>query len=313
MQQNLQQYDTLTMQQFVPPVSAYKHQTLQLPWPARPLAHNFIDAPLAPPHLSHSRFAPIATKFLATACRPIPSLAPSSQSRVRTTPNRPRKLLPATASHAVSKPIVVASLGDRWLAGLLERLKIGRVQALGKAGHCDSLESLLGQEGASWLLASIALPSIALPSASSGTPLGCSILQTTAPNIAHVLGTIVYADLAFSHQVCFKLNDETVTALLDYHDSVHSTAMTAKWTNDREATAATLQVQERSRQAIHDFVFYTGKGCLEETGADGSGELCRTGPEEVKSAILALFQRFPPIVACPVREGSSQLEAMYSH
>lgn len=217
---------------------------------------------------------------------------------MRTTPKRPWKLLPATASHAVSKPMVVANIGDRWLAGLLERLKIGRMQVLGRVGHYDSLESLLGEEGASRLLASKALPS-----ASSGTPSGCSILQATVLNIVHVLGMIVYADLAFSHQVCFKLNGETVTALLNYHDDVHCTAMTAKWNSDREATAATLEMQEDCRRATHDFVFYTGKGCLKEIRADDSGEPYRTGSEDVKSAVLALFQRFPPIVTCSVGEG----------
>jgi hypothetical protein len=214
------------------------------------------------------------------------------------------KLLPASADRALPRSIVVSRHDDEWLAGLLKRLKI-------KSKHRNTaldrviLEELLGKKEALWTLASVMLPLT-----SSGATLDHPSLETPAPAMLHVVGSIVYVDLVVRQEVCFKLTDETIAIFLDYHERVHCPAVTANMTNDSATEAYILAMKDWFRQAIKEFLFYTGKGCLEGTEDDGSGELCWTQPAKVKSAILALFQHPPPMSKSSTSDGTSRLDTI---
>lgn len=232
--------------------------------------------------------------------RPVPSTL-TKRTHAKASRKNVQKLFPAAAGHAISKPKVVACHGNEWLAGLLNRLeRKKKSQRRFKGTHSERLQGLLGQDGASWLLASIMLPLT-----TSGIPSSLGIWEKTAPSIIPISGTIVFVDLANALEVCFRLNDQTIAALWDYHDSIHCTVVTADISNNDEAALAKLKMKENFRRATRDFVFRTRLDCLEGTEEDGSGELCSGWPENVKSAILALFQR---IISHPVSEGAPQSE-----
>jgi hypothetical protein len=214
------------------------------------------------------------------------------------------KLLPTPANRTVSRPIVVSWHDDRWLAGLLRQLKT-------KSWHCTTakhrgiLEDLLGNKEASWTLAFITLPP-----RPGDVALNHPGLEATATTIVHIGGTIVFVDLVESQKVCFKLTEETIETLLDYYEKVHCPAITANMVNDSATDANVLVLKERFRQALEEFFFYTGKGCLMSTEDDGSGELCCTQPAKVKLAILALFKYPPPRPKFSIGEDTSPSEAI---
>lgn len=304
MQDSMQQDVTLTMQQYMLISNDHLHFQPQRPWLSQPLERSSFCSLFASANVSHDGLARNQGLGLRQEQGRPSTLARTKSARARMTRKGPQKLFPATASQVTPKPTVVACHGNEWLADLLQRLKKkNKLQVCGKGTPRERLEGLLGQDGASWLLASVTLPET-----TSDTPSLHSVLETIAPCMIHISGTIVYADLADSQEVFFKLNDQTVAALWDYHDSVHCIAMTADMFNDGEAALARLKMKEHFRQATNDFTFRTGVGCLEETEADGSGELCWVRPEKVKSAILALFQYLPPKMRHPVSEGTSQSE-----
>lgn len=216
------------------------------------------------------------------------------------------KLLPASVSRTVPRPTVVSHQDDKWLAGLLKRLKV-KSWHRNAAAHHGILQRLLGENEASWTLASITLPPTL-----NDTTLDYPSLETTATTMVHITASIVYVDLVFREEVCFKLTDETIATLLDYHEKVHCPAVTANMTNDSETEAYILAMKDCFRQAINKFFFYTGKGCLEGTEDDGSGELCWTRPAKVKSAILALFQHPPPMSKSSTSDETSRLDTIGS-
>lgn len=296
----MQQGNTFTTQHFMPISSDYLPFQPQKTWQCQPEQDFFYALP-ALANASPDGIAPVTVRGPDLAQgRPVP-LALPRPTRAKANGKNPQKLLPVAKGQATSKPIVVACYGNEWLAGLLQRLKWkNKSQVCSRGTHSERLQGLLGQDGASWLLASVMLPST-----TSGIPSSLGIWEKTAPSIIPISGTIVFADLTNTLEVCFKLNDQTIAALWDYHDSIHCTVVTAGISNDDEAALAKLKMKENFRRATRDFVFRTGLDCLEETEADGSGELCSVGPEKVKSAILALFQQ---ATSHPISEGASQSE-----
>jgi hypothetical protein len=259
-------------------------------WMSDHPTQDYLNELLVPPNVLPNGSHLTALQRPVSACQsnqlPL-SLIPTHKSPGTKQKSLP-KLLPAPTDRAVSRPVVASCHNDKWLARLLRQLNI-------KSWHCNTenhrgiLEDLLGKEEASWMLASITLP-LTLRDAALNHPGP----EATATTIIHIVGSIVSVDLVESQEVCFKLTDETITTLLDYYEDVHCPAVTANMVNDSVTDANGLVMKERFRQALDRFFFCASKECLKETENDGSGELCRTQPAEVKSAILALFHITPP-------------------
>jgi hypothetical protein len=210
------------------------------------------------------------------------------------------KLLPSSAkfSVATSTPIVVSCIGDKWLAKLLKRLDHIKKRNDRVLEHRNILANLLGDSEAIWILASIMLPA---------TPDDGFLNDSESPDeapiaeeIIHIRGKVIYVDLVECQEVCFKLTDETIEALLDYHDKVHCTNLRANSITCNDIEARLEKIKNEYHRAIHAFVFRTEKGYLQEMQGDGAGELSFGCPEKAKGAIMALFKPLPEILAPPM-------------
>jgi hypothetical protein len=222
------------------------------------------------------------------------------------------KLLPSSAkfSVATSTPIVVSCLGNKWLAELLKRLnhikqRNGRVPE-----HRTILADLLGGSEAIWTLASIMLP--AAPDDGFLDDPESPVEAPIAEEIIHIRGKVIYVDLVYCQEVCFKLTDETIEALLCYHDKVHCTNLRTNGFTYNDIDARLEKAKNDYHRAIHAFVFRTDMEWLREMQCDGSGELSFGLPEEAKRAIMALFKPLSDIVAPPM-DINTLLPVLKSH
>lgn len=172
------------------------------------------------------------------------------------------KLLPASAklSVATSTPIVVSCLGDKWLAKLLKRLKKIRRRDGKVTEHRTILADLLGGSEAIWILASIML--LAAPDVKPLEHSDLSVKAPTESRVIHIRGKVLYVDLVECQEVCFKLTDETIEALLDYYDEVHCANLSGITYNDIEARLE--KAKNEYHRAIHAFVLRIKKQCLQE-------------------------------------------------
>lgn len=93
----------------------------------------------------------------------------------------------------------------------------------------------------------------------------------TANEVIHIRGKVIYVDLVECHEVCFKLTDETIEALLDYHDKVHCTNLKTSGITYNDIEAHLEKAKNEYHRAIHAFVFRTKKECLQEIEDDGWG------------------------------------------
>lgn len=204
------------------------------------------------------------------------------------------KLLPAFAKGSVTTctPIVVSELGDKWLAKLLSRLKKIRRPSDKTAEHHNILANLLSGGEAIWSLASIML--LAAPDDDRLDDTDLLVQLHAATEVAHVIrGKVVYVDLVNCQEVCFKLIDETIEALLHYHDRVHCKNLMMSAITYDDIDARLEKAKNQYHQAIHAFTFRTKKECLEGMQDRGSGKLRVGYSKEAKSAIMALFKPLP--------------------
>lgn len=247
---------------------------------------------------SNFEYLPAATQdFLSIHRLPPPQELSAQQPAKGKASRRLPKLLPASAklSIARSTPIVVSCLGNKWLANLLKRLKKIHQRYDKVMEHRTILADILGGSEAIWILSSIMLP--AVPDVESLEHSDQSIESTTKSRIIHIRGKVLYVDLLDCQEVCFKLTDETIEALLGYHDEVHCTNLKTKGIDYNDVEARLEKAKNEYHRAIHAFIFRTKKQCLQEMQDDGSGELSFGRPRKAKTAIMALFKPLPEILA----------------
>jgi hypothetical protein len=210
------------------------------------------------------------------------------------------KLLPAFAKGSVTTctPIVVSELGDKWLAKLLKRLKKIRQPSDKTAEHHNILANLLSGGEAIWSLASIML--LAAPDDDRLDDTDLLVQSHAATEVVHVIrGKVVYVDLVDCQEVCFKLIDETIEALLHYHDRVHCKNLVASAITYDDIDARLEKARNQYHEAIHAFTFRTRKQCLEGMQDHGSGNLGVGCSKQAKDAIMALFKPLPEASAPP--------------
>ncbi|KAM0714579.1 hypothetical protein Q7P37_009875 [Cladosporium fusiforme] len=240
---------------------------------------------------------PAATQGFRSVHRLPPPQELSAQQHAKgKASSRLSKLLPASAklSIASSTPIVVSCLGNKWLANLLKRLKKIHRRDDKAMEHRTILADLLGGGEAIWVLASIMLP--AVPDVESLEHSDQSVESTTESRVIHIRGKVLYVDLLDCQEVCFKLTDETIEALLGYHDEVHCTNLKTSGIDYNDVEARLEMAKNEYHRAIHAFTFRINKQCLQEMQDDGSGELSFGRPGEAKTAIMALFKPLPEIL-----------------
>jgi len=108
--------------------------------------------------------------------------------------------------------------------------------------------------------------------------------------LLHVEAYVVHVDMVSQNEVAFKLNPETIEALVEYHKEIYSVDTAAKhpytWSEKEQQLK---KLQEEFVQAANKFVYRTSATALEGLEEDGAGELLTGRSEEVKSAISNLF------------------------
>ena len=122
--------------------------------------------------------------------------------------------------------------------------------------------------------------------------------------LLHIEAYVVHVDMVSQNEVAFKLTQDTIDSLVEYHKDIFSVDTSANTWNWSEKEAQLKKLQEDFVQAANKFVFRTVATALEGLEEDGAGELLSGGADEVKPQIMNLFLPLlppPPRVAEVVR------------
>ena len=122
--------------------------------------------------------------------------------------------------------------------------------------------------------------------------------------LLHIEAYVVHVDMVSQNEVAFKLTQDTIDSLVDYHKDIFSVDTSANTWNWSEKEVQLKKLQEDFVQAANKFVFRTIATALEGLEEDGAGELLSGGADEVKSQIMGLFLPLlppPPRIAEVVR------------
>ncbi|RMZ75605.1 hypothetical protein DV737_g5216, partial [Chaetothyriales sp. CBS 132003] len=107
--------------------------------------------------------------------------------------------------------------------------------------------------------------------------------------LLHVEAYVVHIDMVSQNEVAFKLTQDTIDSLVEYHKEIYSidtAANTWSW-NDKDQQLKKLQ--EDFVQAANKFVYRTSALALEGMEEDGAGELLCGRSDDVRTAIMNLF------------------------
>ena len=208
----------------------------------------------------------------------------------------PLQLLPATAqAFAKRSPpsIVLNSKVEPWLTQTLKRVNKIKRPLNSVPQHFRCLTETLGHDNAMWALCSIMLPKA--PDSElrrDSDPLVEGLFNF---QLLHVEAYVVHVDMVSQNEVAFKLTNDTIDMLIEYHKEIFSvdTAATTPW-DWPEKDAQLKKLQDEFVQAANRFVFRTGVRALEGMEEDGAGELLEGRSLEVQTAITNLFSPLMP-------------------
>ena len=137
--------------------------------------------------------------------------------------------------------------------------------------------------------------------------------------LLHMEAYVVHVDMVSQNEVAFKLTQDTIEALVEYHKDIYSVDKSASTWNWPEKEVQLKRLQEDFVQAANKFVFRTVATALEGLEEDGGGELLSGGADEVKSQIMNLFlpllpppPRVPDVVRpAPILPSSTGAESWW--
>jgi hypothetical protein len=230
----------------------------------------------------------------------------------------PVQLLPASAAafapRASSVNVVLGSKVEPWLTQTLKRINRVKRPLNSVPQHQRCLTETLSSPNAIWTLASIMLPKV--PEADMPQDPTEHIFNH---QLIHLEAYIVHVDIVLRNEVAFKLNTDTIDALVEYHREVHcvdAKANTYEWSEKEQQCK---KLHDDFVQAINKFVYRTHVSALEGLEEDGVGELLCGKSEEVKTNVFNLMKPLlppPPRVIDVVRQPpllpSSPASAMWS-
>jgi len=107
--------------------------------------------------------------------------------------------------------------------------------------------------------------------------------------LLHIQAYVVHIDLVLSNEIAFKLSQDTIKELIDYHKNVYLEDCKAKSWHWTEKEAQAKKLHNNFIQTVNKYVFRTDAIALEGMEDDGSGELLCGGSLEVKNAVLGFF------------------------
>ncbi|KAB8343027.1 hypothetical protein FH972_022621 [Carpinus fangiana] len=217
----------------------------------------------------------------------------------------PLTLLPASAqafAPRAAPTIVLNTRVETWLTQTLKRVNRVRRPLNSTTQHYRCLTETLSGPNAIWTLASLMVPKA--PDADLRKDPNSLVEAIFNYQLLHVEAYVVHVDMVSQHEIAFKLTQDSIDALIEYHTDVYSVdtaASTWDW-SDKDQQLKKLQAD--FKQAINRFVYRTHVRALEGLEDEGAGELLEGRSEEVKSAITGLFL---PLLPPPPR----MVEAIY--
>lgn len=202
----------------------------------------------------------------------------------------PVTLLPASAAafRPRSAPnIVLGSRPETWLTQTLKRVNKVKRPLNNVNQHSRCLNELLDGPSALWSLAAIMLPKT--PDADLKKDSNPLVEALFNYQMLSIEAYVVHVDMVSAHEIAFKLTQDTIDTLVEYHTdvfSVDTSANTWKWP---EKESHLRKLQDEFKQAINKYVYRTDAKALEGLEEDGSGELLQGRSQEVKDAITGFF------------------------
>ena len=206
-------------------------------------------------------------------------------------PKMPVTLLPASAAAFAPRGqpnIVLNSKVEPWLTATLKRINRIKRPLNSVPQHTRCLTETLSAPTAIWTLCSLMLPKA--PEADLRRDDNPLVEALCNYQLMHVEAYVVHVDMVSQNEVAFKLSQDTIDALIEFHHDVFSpdAAASTPWEwADKEAQLKKLH--EDFVQATNRFVHRAAATALEGLEEDGGGELLSGGADEVKAQILSLF------------------------
>jgi hypothetical protein len=207
----------------------------------------------------------------------------------------PINLLPASAAAFAprSNPtIVLNSKVESWLTQTLKRINKIKRPLNSVPQHYRCLTETLSGANAIWTLCSMMLPR--KPDAELVKDSNPLVEAMFNYQVLHMEAYVVHVDMVSQHEVAFKLTPETIESLVEYHKDIYSVDVSANTWTWAEKEVQLKKLQEEFVQAVNRFVFRTGVRALEGLEEDGAGEFLDGRSEDVKNAIMGLFQPLLP-------------------
>lgn len=207
----------------------------------------------------------------------------------------PIQLLPASAAAFAPRSapnIVLNSKVEPWLTQTLKRINRIKRPLNSVPQHQRCLTETLSGAAALWTLCSIMLPKA--PDSELRRDSNPLVEAMFNYQLIHVEAYVVHVDMVSQHEVAFKLTQDTIDTLVEYHKDIYSVDMAASTWSWAEKEVQVKKLKEEFIQAVNRFVFRTGVRALEGLEEDGAGELLDGRSEVVKDSIMGLFQPLLP-------------------
>ena len=202
----------------------------------------------------------------------------------------PVTLLPASAAAFAPRGapnVVLNSKVEPWLTATLKRINRIKRPLNSVPQHQRCLTETLSASTAIWTLCSIMLPKA--PDSELRRDDNPLIEALFNYQLLHIEAYVVHVDMVSQNEVAFKLTQDTIDGLIEYHKEIFSVDASANTWNWSEKETQLKKLQEDFVQAINKFVFRTISTALEGLEEDGGGELLSGGADEVKAQIMNLF------------------------
>ena len=199
-----------------------------------------------------------------------------------------QRILPSSARPFTWRSQTNVELGPKvpqWLRKALNRVKQPGLDLSTVSKKREYLANLLSSEHAIWTLCSFNLakePDEKLR--------GMNTLLVEAFRMVHINAYVV--DVGISSKkgnMIFKLDTETIEALVKFHKDVHLVNYEASISRWSDKQAHLRELDEKFVWAVHNFVFQTSTEALEELDEGGTAMLSSHESETAQAAILDLF------------------------
>lgn len=215
----------------------------------------------------------------------------------------PAVLLPASAAAFAARGTVNVVLSNKvepWLTQTLKRINKIKRPLNSVPQHTRCLTETLSSSNAIWSLCSIMVSKA--PDAELRKDSNPLVEALFNYQLLQIEAYVVHVDMVSQNEVAFKLTQDTIDALVDYHKEIFSVDTAANTWNWPDKDTQLKKLQEEFVQAANRFVYRTSALALEGLEEDGAGELLCGRSDEVRNQIMGLFVPLLPPPPKPVVE-----------